>query len=491
MHIRKIITLRPSKLITILNYITEMTDMIANTPMAEYKKIIDTNEGKVWIRKEAAAQKVETDVKHTETDVKHTETDVKHTETNVSGICIDGVIVEDPIYGVYSLPRVIGDILEHKYFRRLADICQLGNYVYINPNASHTRLFHSMGVAYLAWEAANLPQHNKLLRTIAAIAGLCHDIGHSAFSHTFDHILSDMFDEGKLPGAKKEQIRHEYRSVRLTHLLLTDISKDYPWLTQEVIYTCCMLIDPISTPILLGMSTPTLLGMSTSPPIKSGLELYGIDQMINNTENKIDVDRLDYIARDMYRIGIHTIDETIALTGGIVDMLRSGLVYYSEAKHKHIWMFPPSFVNFISGILDYRTALYVDHYHTIEAVRIESSVTEIIHLAIRILGVDISSALLQTAEDIDAFCSITDRRILESLGYGVALDILNSIPARYTVDVANIKPGMSFDDHLKYNITRLDSTAGCQSHVAPVLTTIDIVDLAGNKLAAKSITSKI
>ncbi len=105
-------------------------------------------------------------------------------------------------------------------FQRLRDLKQLGVSYYVFPGACHNRFEHSLGVAHLARTAAE--RVFRLQRRevevdrgdvkAAALAGLCHDLGHGPLSHVFEREL--------LPRAGVHGWRHEDMSVRVFEAIL-------------------------------------------------------------------------------------------------------------------------------------------------------------------------------------------------------------------------------------------------------------------------------
>jgi len=84
----------------------------------------------------------------------------------------------DPLYGAWPIPADVEHIIGSPTFQRLRRVSQSGASKYAHPSKTVTRFEHSVGV-YL------------LLRQLGAerqeqIAGLLHDISHTAFSHVID-----------------------------------------------------------------------------------------------------------------------------------------------------------------------------------------------------------------------------------------------------------------------------------------------------------------
>jgi uncharacterized protein len=118
---------------------------------------------------------------------------------------IHNSVIRDNIEGnrLIELPDSIRRIVDTLEFQRLRNIKQMGVSSFVFPGAEHSRFAHSLGVyanaaqafRQLQRRAASLDfqthgvkfdEHTELEFGIAA---LCHDIGHSAFSHVLETIL--------------------------------------------------------------------------------------------------------------------------------------------------------------------------------------------------------------------------------------------------------------------------------------------------------------
>ena len=92
------------------------------------------------------------------------------------------MIIQDRLYGEITFEEpIILDLINSPSLQRLKKISQQGYFEPYFPNTFHSRLEHSIGVWWL-------------LRTNGAsiaeqVAGLIHDVSHSAFSHCIDYIL--------------------------------------------------------------------------------------------------------------------------------------------------------------------------------------------------------------------------------------------------------------------------------------------------------------
>lgn len=171
----------------------------------------------------------------------------------------------------------IRKIVDTKEFQRLRHIKQMGLSSYVFPTAEHSRFVHSLGVfanaqqafGHLAQRALNFDfqtpgiMFDEDLQLEFCIAALCHDIGHSAFSHVLETVL--------LPDGLRN---HE----ECTRAMLTDGNRE---VSREI----NNISDLQSVVFLLEKSHPN----------------RALSDLISST---FDVDRCDYILRDSRMSGV-------------------------------------------------------------------------------------------------------------------------------------------------------------------------------------------
>lgn len=114
-------------------------------------------------------------------------------------------IIRDNIEGnrLIEVPLEIRKIIDAVEFQRLRDIRQMGLSSFVFPTAEHSRFSHSLGVyatakqvfSQLQLRANTLQLSGPWFRfddnaeTDFCVAALCHDIGHTAFSHVLENVL--------------------------------------------------------------------------------------------------------------------------------------------------------------------------------------------------------------------------------------------------------------------------------------------------------------
>ena len=182
--------------------------------------------------------------------------------------------IYDPIHGFIEITPLMQIIIDTPEFQRLRDLKQLGAVHYIYPSATHTRFEHSLGVSHLAGIMSErlfgdgiMPNTNKKIVELTRIAGLIHDIGHGPYSHLYDSQVR-----------YHNEPEHEERGC---NIFKTMVNKYKIPLSEKEIVVITDMVNP--------------------PPNKIHDPIY---QIVANKVNQIDVDKIDYIQRDSYHIGL-------------------------------------------------------------------------------------------------------------------------------------------------------------------------------------------
>ena len=129
-------------------------------------------------------------------------------EMNISQSSLPYKTIFDPIHGHITFSKIMWDIIDTPQFQRLRNLKQLSTSYFIYPGNNHTRFEHCLGTGFLSMDlinrcfdiiSANKKEYTDLeqneisiLKDCVSIAGLCHDIGHGPFSHSFDVILEKL-----------------------------------------------------------------------------------------------------------------------------------------------------------------------------------------------------------------------------------------------------------------------------------------------------------
>lgn len=308
----------------------------------------------------------------------------------------------DSLYGCVTLSKLSVCIMGHPVFQRLQHIKQLGTMSFCKKykTAVHTRYEHCRGVAWLAHIAASTAQQQIHTITnkevlLVEVAGLCHDLGHGPYSHSFDQILTRAKHFG--PAS-----RHEYRSQVLVRYVLeqlmlsktTDVK-----LTDSDIRLVQYFIDP----------------KSYCEHFATELDERGIPQCVTrfhaglqhivNSDVTVDVDKMDYLFRDAIMLGISTHLNNEIYT----EKLLRGCKIIDGS-----WAFSIYDFGDIYDMVCRRYLLYSNAYTCDDAIIYCSMITDAIGKADSLLNFG-KHVALQTAEDVEMFCSLTDDYILERI----------------------------------------------------------------------------
>ncbi|KAI5120720.1 hypothetical protein M0805_006427 [Coniferiporia weirii] len=190
--------------------------------------------------------------------------------------------IKDPVHDFITFSPLIWAFIDTRQFQRLRSIKQLGVSYYVWAGASHNRFEHCIGVAHLAGMLVERlrtiqPELGITERDVRCVqlAGLCHDLGHGPWSHVWD----GFFIPAVLPDQKWT---HEDAS----EMMFDDLVRQ-----NEI------EIDLDDINFIKDLIKGT---KCRNPPEKKFLF-----DIVANKRNGIDVDKFDYIARDVRAIGDH------------------------------------------------------------------------------------------------------------------------------------------------------------------------------------------
>jgi len=177
--------------------------------------------------------------------------------------------IRDPLYGFIDLSETETKLIDTAVFRRLQNIKQLSHAYVVYPSAIHTRFEHALGVNHLAERVSQQLGFPDDVREIVRLAGLLHDIGHGPFSHLFEDVLANV---------NKTKIGHD----EISRLIIKN--------NDEITSILGDKVDKIVQ--LLGHE-----------------KVEGWDESISTlatdvVSSPLDVDKLDYLRRDSYHIGV-------------------------------------------------------------------------------------------------------------------------------------------------------------------------------------------
>jgi HD superfamily phosphohydrolase len=301
----------------------------------------------------------------------------------------------DIIHGVCELSLLSMKIMNHSIFQRLKELKQLGPYYMIDANGrgAHNRFDHSVGVAYLSrFTVLSLQKKNPMISDrlvlLVEVAGLCHDLGHGPFSHTFDDMLHTLFD-------KHPNIRHENRSLVLLEKIIRDLQKEGECdITDNELQLIKFFIEP---KIDYKFNKSDELIINT----KFNIEYYqGVEQIVNNKLSRIDVDKIDYLMRDAYHLQVNS------LTNWDIKMILSNSNIINGC-----WAFDGQNSNFVTELLFRRSMFYENFYLKPDSLNASIMISDMLKKISS--NINVSSFALANDNDIKDYCKLTDKYIIE------------------------------------------------------------------------------
>ncbi len=170
-------------------------------------------------------------------------------------------IVNDPVYGFVTFRHdLLLDLVDHPYFQRLRRIAQLGLSYLVYPGAVHNRFQHAIGAMHLMQSAIEeIRYKGHAISPEEEFGCLCailfHDIGHGPFSHALEH-----------------SIVHEVKHEEISSLLMHSLNREY--------------------------------GGKFDLAIQIFNDQYHKRFLHQLVSSQLDMDRLDYLARDSFFSGV-------------------------------------------------------------------------------------------------------------------------------------------------------------------------------------------
>lgn len=206
-------------------------------------------------------------------------------------------VFRDPVHNYITVNHpVIYDLINSKEFQRLRRVKQVSTTVFTFHGAEHSRFSHCLGVYEIARRVteifdAKFPEiwdSNENLLTM--VAALLHDVGHGAYSHTFE----------KLFDTDHEAITQEIITSPDTEVnaILRGVSPDFPENVASVIN-----------------------------------HTYHNKQVVQLISSQIDCDRMDYLLRDSYYSGARYGQFDLTRILRVIRPTSDGIVFEYNGMH--------------------------------------------------------------------------------------------------------------------------------------------------------------
>ncbi|BCU70206.1 HD domain-containing protein [Stygiolobus caldivivus] len=275
-------------------------------------------------------------------------------------------LIRDPIHGYVEVSdRALG-VISDPYFQRLRYITQNALAYLVYPGMRHTRFEHSLGVMYLIKEFLQYIKKNSNVGFIddeyielVGVTGLLHDIGHLAFSHTFEsglHVAKEVYGENRVDYKGKKT--HVYTGIK--------VIEDY--LSSPLEKNFSSIGDPVKFVVNVLKEEP-----------KNEEERLAL-QLVSNF---VDADRGDYLLRDSYYAGvgygsydIERLKRVLTYVNGKIAVLKKAIPIVEQFLLARMYMFKNVYFHSVVGM--YNSILS----HAIAKLILEEKIdlSDILHL---------------------------------------------------------------------------------------------------------------
>lgn len=206
-------------------------------------------------------------------------------------------VFRDPVHNYITVNNpIIYDLINSKEFQRLRRVKQVSTTAFTFHGAEHSRFSHCLGVYEIArrvtaifedkfpesWDASE--------NLLTMVAGLLHDVGHGAYSHTFE----------KLFDTNHEKITQEIITNPSTEIntILRRVSPEFPEKVASVIN-----------------------------------HTYHNKQVVQLISSQIDCDRMDYLLRDSYYSGANYGQFDLNRILRVIRPIKQGIAFEYSGMH--------------------------------------------------------------------------------------------------------------------------------------------------------------
>lgn len=305
--------------------------------------------------------------------------------------------IYDVLYGPLQISKFASEIINSSQFQRLQRMKQLGLADCVFPNAGHTRFAHSIGTYYQSKKLTerladvtpisemndylrNIPElseyieknykekdceFDKYLQELINVAALCHDLGHGPFSHLFD----DIFIEHTLL-KEHDNAKHERRSQILIETIIKNSNFLKPKISNDHIKFIQNVIDP----------KPHHIGF--------------VYQIVSNNANSLDVDKFDYITRDMATLGIRSsFDYRVLIHQAVI--INNMIAYPTDSALD------------IQQLFQMRHLMHRKVYNNKQVIGAQLMMADLMTKLNDVINIS------ESITDMDRFCKYTDSSIIE------------------------------------------------------------------------------
>lgn len=206
-------------------------------------------------------------------------------------------VFRDPVHNyIHVEHELIYNLINTKEFQRLRRIKQLGTTSYTFHGGEHSRFSHCLGAYEIArritqkFERSYADVWNAEESLVTMTAALLHDVGHGAYSHTFERLFDTNHEE-------------------MTCAIITS--------PETEINACLRQISPDFPQKIASVIRHT----------------YPNKQVVQLISSQIDVDRMDYLLRDSYFTGTNYGEFDLTRILRVIRPTENGIAFAESGMH--------------------------------------------------------------------------------------------------------------------------------------------------------------
>lgn len=215
--------------------------------------------------------------------------------------------INDPVHGTIGLSELEVHVMNTKAFQRLRNVKQLGLVNFVFPGADFTRLSHSLGVCHVTGKMFETLKRNEVLKINNEeirdfrLAALLHDIGHYPFSHTMEDALDKIYERNteeftsQLLITKNTSTTEEPKPSEEKSAMSNERYFEHDSVGREI-----LRIDKDIKELFENNDIDTTKICSLFASTKEDAPI----RFANIISSELDADRLDYLRRSSYSVGL-------------------------------------------------------------------------------------------------------------------------------------------------------------------------------------------
>lgn len=302
----------------------------------------------------------------------------------------------DPVHGKVTYPAYVQQIVDTPQFQRLRNLKQLGTSSKVFPSGTHTRFEHCLGVCHSAEKLLKILEQNSgvhinhIHRKCVILAGLLHDVGHGPFSHMWEDFVHNGSDK---------LWTHEQSSCDMARQLFKENGIKLSEEAYEHYY---------AEQLIYALITGNQEALKT---LLTGDTMY-LSEIVHNKHYKIDVDKWDYLLRDLFYLG-----NAVQIGTEFVRLFDHARVVRDDSDITHIG-YRASDYHDIVALFEARTKLHIECYQHPTILGLEKLMIDALTLAeesgFRLRGTRISEAHL--SPDVYLYLDDTIVSLIECSG---------------------------------------------------------------------------